>query len=115
MLLLQAVLFYAGLCYATFAAYLAVTSLWAAKQAHRLNRPLLVLGWPLVIVGGLLDAALNIASSAPFLDVPREVFLTQRCGRYIAGPDGWRRRLALWICRTLLDPFQVGGHCNGSE
>ena len=114
--ILQAVLFYLVLCYLTFALYLAVLSLWNAKRAGKLTPAVLVLGWPLVVLGGLCDFALNMVSTLVFLDIPSEVFLTQRCNRYING-DGapWRRALALWICRNMLDPVAVGGHCTGSQ
>lgn len=56
----------------------------------------------------------SLTSLLAALRLPLWALLTRRCGRYIAGPAGWRRSLALWICRNLLDPFQLGGHCAGS-
>ncbi|CQR43700.1 conserved hypothetical protein [Thiomonas sp. CB3] len=103
------------LAYLTWGLFLAAMSLVTARRAKTLPRAALILGYPLVGVGALCDMALQLVATAVFMDLPHEVFLTQRCGRYIAGPPGWRRTAALWICRNLLDPFQLGGHCSGSQ
>lgn len=104
-----------GLAYLTWGLFLAAMSLIGARSQGKLPRAALVLGYPLVVFGVLCDALLQLVATAVFLDWPREPVLTQRCSRYIAGPDGWRKTAALWICRSLLDPFQAGGHCRGSE
>ena len=103
------------LAYLTWGLFLAAMSLIGARAQGRLPRAALILGYPLVIFGALCDVALQIVATVAFVDWPREPVLTQRCSRYIAGPDGWRKTVALWICRSLLDPFQAGGHCRGSE
>lgn len=102
------------LAYLTWGLFLAAMSLINVRAAGRLPRAALILGYPLVVLGVLCDVLLNLAATLAFLDRPRELLLTRRCGRYIAGPAGWRRTAALWICRNLLDPFQLGGHCAGS-
>lgn len=103
------------LAYLTWGLFLAAMSLIGARAQGRLPRAALILGYPLVLFGVLCDVALQIVATVVFVDWPREPVLTQRCSRYIAGPDGWRKTVALWICRSLLDPFQSGGHCRGSE
>ncbi len=103
------------LAYLTWALFLAAMSLIGARAQGKLPRAALVLGYPLVAFGVLCDVLLQLVATAVFADWPREPVLTQRCSRYIAGPPGWRRTAALWICRNLLDPFQAGGHCRGSE
>lgn len=113
--LMRAPLWVLVLAYVTWGMFLAAMALVAVRRAGTLPRAALVLGYPLVALGALCDIALQAVSTLPFGDLPREWFLTQRLGRYIAGADGWRKTAALWICRNLLDPFQVGGHCTGSQ
>lgn len=103
------------LSYLTWALFLVAMSLIGARAQGKLPRAALVLGYPLVLFGALCDVLLQLVATVVFADWPREPVLTQRCSRYIAGPPGWRRTAALWICRSLLDPFQAGGHCRGSE
>lgn len=113
--LIRAPLWAIFLAYVTWGLFLAAMALIAVRRAGTLPRMALVLGYPLVAIGALCDVALQAVSTIFFGDWPREWFLTQRLGRYIAGTDGWRKTAALWICRNLLDPFQVGGHCTGSQ
>lgn len=103
------------LAYLTWGLFLAAMSLIGARAQGKLPRAALVLGYPLVLFGVLCDVLLQLVATVVFADLPREPVLTQRCSRYIAGPDGWRKTAALAICRNLLDPFQAGGHCRGSE
>lgn len=105
-------IFVLELTYLTWAFYLLAMSLIQARNAGKLTRSALVLGYPLVVVGALLDFLLNMVSSVVFLDPPREFLLTIRCNRYIDTYTDWRRTVALWLCRNLLDPFEIGGHCH---
>lgn len=95
------------LAYVTWGLFLAAMSLIGARAQGRLPHAALILGYPLVLFGVLCDVALQLVATVVFMDLPREPVLTQRCSRYIAGPDGWRKTVALWICRSLLDPFQA--------
>lgn len=62
-----------------------------------------------------------IFASILFLDPPREWQFTKRCQRYIKEGNGFlqfikpirklRRKIAKWICKNALDPFEEGGHC----
>ena len=80
------------------------------KQLHPVAK---VHGYLFVIVPGLAyDAFLNIViATIVFADAPKEVLLTARLKRYKRGPDGWRKKWALWVCEHLLDQFDEGGHC----
>ena len=94
-----------------YAFYLLFVVTMAAKAAWKnLSVPVRVLLIPAGIVAVLMDVCFNLASTIIFLDWPREFMFTQRLNRYIVD-GGWRSRLALCICRNLLDPFQIGGHC----
>lgn len=64
--------------------------------------------WVLLPKGLLLDFLLNLVATLFFLDLPREWLLTGRLQRYVDGPDGWRRRLALAIDADKLEPYDNG-------
>lgn len=73
-----------------------------------LTRALLL---PVGLLGVLMDVFFNIFIATPLLlDWPREWLFTQRMDNY-EFTTGWRKTFALWLCRTFLNPFQVGGHC----
>jgi len=94
--------------------YLAVMSLYRAHHARTLSLPAKLLGYPVLAVGALLDAAVNIViMSVVFAERPSEWLLTQRLARHIKRGGGWRRKLASWICSHLLNPFDPDqrGHC----
>lgn len=50
-------------------------------------------------------------ASVLFADPPRSLQFTERCNRYLAGPDGWRKSQARWWCKNFLDPFEEDKHC----
>lgn len=110
--LLRPPVFALALLYTTWAFYLLAMSLTQARRAGKLTRAALAMGYPLVLIGLILDFLLNMVSSVMFLDPPRELLLTTRCNRYIDTYTDWRRAAALWLCRNLLDPFEIGGHCH---
>lgn len=102
-----------GAVYALWLFYLAVMHLARAREAGTLSRPALYLGYPLFLIGYLLDVFVQLVpASVLFLDVPREFTLTGRLKRYIAGPEGWRETVAVWMCSHLLNTFDPDGkHC----
>lgn len=99
--------------YALWVFYLAVMHLKRARDNGTLSRPALYLGYPVLLVGYLLDVFVQVVvASILFLDIPREWTLTGRLKRYIAGPEGWRETVAVWMCLHLLDQFDPDGrHC----
>jgi hypothetical protein len=67
-----------------------------------------------LLVGGLMDATLNVFMSIPFLELPqwqnKEILLTARlCRHYEQDPASWRGRLATWFGVTLLNPIDPSG------
>ena len=69
-----------------------------------------ILAAPAGVAAVLIDVAFNVISSVPFFEPPQEWFFTQRISRH--KPDSnWRGAMSRWICATLLDPFEQGGHC----
>lgn len=94
--------------------YLAVMSLYRAHNEKTLSIPAKLLGYPILAIGAALDAAVNIVlMSLVFLERPSEWLLTKRLSRHIKRGGGWRKKLALWICVHLLNPFDPhqDGHC----
>jgi hypothetical protein len=97
-----------------WALYVLVMGLYRAQLAGRLSLPTKIMGAPFLVMGLLVDVLANIAvASIAFAEMPRELLVTSRLRRYIAGPDGWRKARALVICTQLLDPFDPSNnHCN---
>jgi len=89
--------------------YLAVMGLKRAKDAGKLNKTALVMGTPVLIIGYLLDAFVNVTMmTVLFIEVPKELTVTSRLKRHIKEGTGWRLRLASWFI-PILDPFDPSG------
>lgn len=100
--------------YALWLFYLAVMALYSAKKKGTLTKPALVLGYPILIVGALLDFFVNaVLMTVLMLEPPREWLVTQRLSRHLKRGEGWRKAVASWVCRNLLDTFDPDhrGHC----
>ncbi len=71
------------------------------------------MGYPVLIVGAVLDFLINfVICSVIFLEVPREFLVTQRLTRHIKKSNNYKQKIAKWICSNLLDSFDVtGNHC----
>lgn len=92
--------------------YVVVMALDTARAAGRLSKTAEVLGAPVVGVGLVLDVLVNLlVATVLFLDVPRELLLSQRLKRLAAQSVGWRARAAVWLDEALLAPFDhTGSH-----
>jgi len=99
--------------YALWIFYVAVMHLKRARENGTLSRAALYLGYPVLLAGYALDVFVQVVvASVVFLDPPRDWTLTGRLKRYIAGPEGWRERVAVWMCANLLNTFDPDGrHC----
>ncbi len=93
----------------TWMAYIAIMSLKAKlPQLNRVSRfnayvMLFTIGYP-------LDVLFNIVASAVLLmNVPRAPLFTGTL-KYWINTDGWRSKVAAWICTHKLDPFDPD-HC----
>lgn len=104
------VLYIAALIWGTWIFYLAVMNLLRHRGA--LSLPAKIPGWPVVIVGVVLDVAINwCVAPFVFLSPPKEFLLTARLKRHIKN-GGWRGRVAWWVCHNFLNAFDPGGsHC----
>lgn len=96
----------------TWSLYLAVMHLKTARDSGKLTPAAKVMGYPWLIVGYVIDVLFNaVIGSLLFFELPRELLFTARVSR-LNDCDGWRGRLARWICTQLLDPFDPDGkHC----
>ena len=90
--------------------YLAVMALQRANTAKPLTGIPRILAYTVLLAGWFWDFIYNITiGSIVLLDLPREFTLSQRLGRLARGPEGWRKRAAVWIATNLLNPFSNGG------
>lgn len=68
--------------------------------------------YTLLAIGLVLDMLLNwVVMTLMFLEPPHELLTTQRVRRHKFEGSGWRQRLALWLCRNYLTPFDEH-HCS---
>lgn len=97
----------------TYLFYLLFVLTMAAKAAWPVLSllPRLLLAPP-ALLAVAMDVFFNLVpATLIFFDLPHELMFTLRLDRYEAQGAGWRYRVAIWICRNLLNPFQQGGHC----
>jgi hypothetical protein len=106
------ILFGSGLFYITFALYLTMMHLKSARDHGKLTTASKFFGYPLLIIGLIVDVIFNVvAGTIMFIEIPKEFLFTTRVSRLNDGTD-WRGKLANWFCEQLLDPFDPAGkHC----
>lgn len=90
--------------------YLAVMNLKRRRDEGTLPNAAKVLGYPILVVGLLLDFLFNaVIGTVLFLEFPQELLFTARVSRHKKSA-GYKGRLAVWFCANLLDPFDPRGH-----
>lgn len=106
---------YASIClaatYSLWILFLAVMNLKRVHDIGVISKIALRLGYPILALGFVMDAAVNIAvASVLFLELPRELTVTARLTRHIEQrPTHWRGKLSMWIAINLLDAFDPNG------
>lgn len=105
------------LLWAFWVLYVFTMGLYRAFLQKRLKGLTLFMCAPFVAVALVLDFAAQVTVfTVVFLDPPTHLLVTNRLRAYMAGPEGWRRRLADYICKHLLDPFDpTGAHCDSKQ
>lgn len=99
--------------YFVWVLFLSIMSLASAQAAGKLPTAAVRLAYPLLAIGYVSDFSLNVfVASWLFLEPPRELLVTARLTRHIKAESGWRKRVATWICKNLLDWADPKGcHC----
>lgn len=84
-----------------------------AKESGKLSRPALILGYPILIVGYILDILMNATFvSLLVMDLPRELTVSSHLCRLSRDGNRWQRTVSTFICEQLLDAFDPSGkHC----
>jgi hypothetical protein len=101
-----------ALMYVTWFFYLAAMNVIKVYKAGEIPALAKWLAYPFVIVGVLLDVVLNVTvGSVLFLELPEigRLLFTARLGKH-CGTSGFRGKIACFICKNLLDPFDPKGH-----
>ncbi|MDR3370729.1 hypothetical protein [Rhodoferax sp.] len=107
-----------GYLWAFWYLYVLVMAFYRASLAGRLTGVAKWLAYPVVLVAIAVDLIANWTIATvwfwqwPTVAWGRPDLVTSRLSRYIAGPDGWRKDQATWLCHNLLDYFDPSGlHC----
>lgn len=89
--------------------YTAIMRLKMVRDAGGLTLAMKVFGYPALVVGLVLDFAVNVVlGSLVFLELPREWTLSGRLWR-LSNDEGWRQRLAVSLRVALLDSIDPSG------
>ena len=95
--------------------FIAIMGCYRAHLDKRLIGVTKLLAYPLVIIGFTFDVICQYTiATVLFLDFANngEYLVTSRLQRYVALNNGWRCKLANYICNNLLDVFDPSGnHC----
>ncbi len=103
---------FAGM-YLLWVLYLAVMNLCKARDAGRLSKTAYILGYPLLLAGLFTDFLMNMTvMTVVMMEFPKEWLVTPRVIRHKFHGTGYRKKIAEWLCKNLLDPFDPSGcHC----
>ena len=98
-----------GSTYALWIFFLAVMSLARARDAGKLTKTATLFGYPVLIIGYILDFGVNITvMTILLLEIPKETTVTSRLSRHNRESTGWRKAIAAWA-EPLLDPYDPSG------
>ena len=99
--------------YALWTLFLAIMSLKRAHDGKTLSKLAFVFGFPLLVIGLLIDFFVNVTvATLVLLEPPREFTVSERLSRLTKGRKGWRKTGACWFCKHFLDVFDPSGkHC----
>lgn len=99
--------------YALWVFYLAIMNLKRADDAAPLTGSLRVFAMLVLAPGYLLDFLANVTVfPLVLLDFPRGWLVTGTLTWHVKNSSGYRHKVAVWFCSTLLDRFDPSGcHC----
>lgn len=93
--------------------FVAIMHLKHMRADGLLTRSQRAFGYPALVIGLVLDLAVQIAVTLVFLELPREWTVSGRLWRLSNGRAGWRQRLALTLRTALLDTADPSGTHRG--
>ena len=93
--------------------FVAIMHLKHMRAAGILTRSQRAFGYPALVIGLLLDLAVQLVITLPFLELPREWTVSGRLWRLSNGKPGWRQKLALTLRTALLDTADPSGTHRG--
>ena len=107
--ILYAVLIGLGSTYLLWLFFICVMGLKRAKDAGQLSTTAKCLGYPVLIIGYLLDCFVNFTvMTILLLEIPQETTVTSRLSRHLEDGSGWRYDISAWAA-PLLDPYDPSG------
>lgn len=88
-------------------------SIYRAKLENRISKPVLILAFPIIIIGLLIDFLVNlIVCTIFFQELPQEWLVTPRLARHKNTDTSTKGKIAKWVCVNMLDIFtRDGPHC----
>jgi hypothetical protein len=90
--------------------YLAVMNIKRVRDMGRLGKVATTLGYPVLLVGIVLDVFCNVVVFTLLLaELPQEWTVTARLKRHKRTSTGYRKRVADWFGSELLDSFDPSG------
>lgn len=90
--------------FGTFVFLCAVLKLRDARDGGKLqNAPKIIMtfAWFTLLIGLVLDTALNILLSPILLELPHEFLTTSRVSRLKIDGTDWQRNVSNWLCKQL--------------
>lgn len=91
--------------------YIAAMGLIPKLRAGEIPLAVRPMAYTAVLMAVLIDVCITLLLSLLLWDLPREPLLTGKLKRLKAN-GGWRGRVAEWVCRDCLNPFdKTGEHC----
>lgn len=92
--------------------FLATMNLKQSQDAGELKGFALYAGYTVLLPGLLVDLLVQVGpATLLWLELPRELTVSERVARLCREGHGYRLALAMWFRRTLLAPFdRSGGH-----
>lgn len=111
--MLEHALVYIGLSLATtyflYVWYAAVMNIKRVRDMGKLTKLGMAFGYPTLIIGLVLDLAVNVfVMTVILVELPREFTVTSRLKRHHVGPDGWRLAVVKFF-EPVLDPLDPSG------
>jgi len=96
-----------------WALYVFTMGIYRAHLAGKLQGLNKVMAMPVVCLAYSVDIVTNLTlATIIFLDLPKELLVTSRLKRYMAEGNGWRFKIADYVCNSVLDIFDpTGKHC----